>query len=180
MANSKTDEKAQAAVAGADTEALTAPASQGVAVAGGANDIELEGGDLATLPPEFIAEITAQIQGDLKTLFVDKLTSAKSLMENETNLLVNDAFLMNFQFSDDKFNGQRVVYEVISDSGLTYYVAQSPIGSRLSWVSLFENVRKIGRKLTIPNCQFREVGTGKFGNRPIILSPSTNSKPQIR
>lgn len=183
MAKTNDNEKAMAATAGADvsvpeTAIAKTPESQVMATA--SPDLDTDSGDLALLPPEFLAETMAQIQGDLKTLFVDKLTSAKSLMESEANLNITDSFIMTFSFPDDPHGGQRVVYEVVDDNGVVYYVAQNPIGSRLSWVGVFDNVRKIGRKLTIPNCQFKEAGTGKFGNKPIILTPSAASKPIIR
>lgn len=131
--------------------------------------------ELSLLPPELLAELTAEIQSDLKSLRIDKLTAPTVLLDQLIS--VRDAFLMTFSsFASDKDDGQRIVFEVTDEIGLTYFVPQSPSGSRLTFVNVFNNIRKMQRRLTLTNCKFQHVGQGKYGNRPIILQPTESTK----
>jgi hypothetical protein len=132
--------------------------------------------DALSLPAEFLAELSAEIQADLEMLSIDQLTSATLLLGRPLALL--DAFVMQFSFKDTREgdDGQRVVLKVADVNGIVYHVVQSPIGSRLTVVNIFNNCRRAQRRLTLTNMIFKEVGVGKFNNKPIILSMTSDTR----
>lgn len=152
---------ARALVREGDNEIATTDDSQGVA-----------------LSNEFLAEISAEIQADLKALTIEQVTSPKKELLNK-RLTLHDVFLMVFAgFAEPANNddGTRAVFEVSDENGIVYYVAQSPTGSRLTYVGIWNNVRKAQRKLTLTNVEFHEVGRPKFGNQAVILQPTKDTQ----
>lgn len=120
--------------------------------------------------------IMAEIQSSLKSLVIDKLTAASTLLDRPLN--VHDAILMTFEGfkKEGKDNGERVVFEVSDADGVVYNVAQGAIGSRMTVVKIFDNIRKLQKNLTLTNCYFKEVGKPVGGNTPIILFPSNETQ----
>lgn len=128
------------------------------------------------IPAELLMELTAEIQSDLKSLRINKLTSASKMLGKSVS--VKDAFLMTFDsWVTDKDDGQRCVFEVVDEAtNEVHFVVQNPSGSRLTVVNIYNNVRKTQRQLTLTDCEFKEVGNGKFGNKAIILLPTEATK----
>lgn len=140
---------------------------------------ESEPDNSLALSQQFLAETNAEIMNDLLSLDVANVTSARKELLDK-NLHLHDAILMTFEgFKTDKDDGVRVVYFLSDDDGFDYKVAQSPVGSRLTIYNIFNKTRTIGRKLTLTNVRFIETGKPKFGNMPVILQTTPQTKVEF-
>lgn len=140
-------------------------------------EIEKSGAPEVNLSAEYLTTLAAEIQVDLKALTVDKFTPPRELLDKKLNL--HDVFIMQVAgFAEPEKNdeGFRVISEVTDEDGISYSVAQNAIGSRMTMVNLYNNVRKAQQKLVLTNVYFKELGTGKFGNKPIILTLSKETQ----
>jgi hypothetical protein len=132
------------------------------------------------LPAEFLADLNAEIESGLKALSIDNLTASRDLIGKD--LTVTDAFLMTFQFNDpqERFDGQRVCFEVADEAGIIHYVAKSPQGSNLTYANIFTAARKAGRRMELPRCEFVQLEKGgRAGNRPVILKTTRDTRPRF-
>lgn len=164
------DKKAMAATAGADSTAIATKEDMAVANTNrGALELDL--------PAEFLAGLSAEIESGLKALSIEKLTASRELLNKPLALV--DAYTNVFNFNDptERFEGLRVVFELVDEQGVVYTVAKSPQGSNLRFVDIYNAARKAQRSMVIPYVSFQEKGNKRAGNYPVVLCLSPDSKP---
>lgn len=124
---------------------------------------------------EFLREVAAQVQGQLKQFDVAQLTSASALVDQDLN--VTDAFL--YPMTIDGETAERLVTEVVTPDGVQHHVAQNLVGSRTTILNIFDNFRRLQRSLTLTNCRFNAVGKPRFGNQFLALMPTDRTEKLI-
>lgn len=172
MSNKTTEviEKDQDTDQDQESTALTVPSSQ--ALAGVDDGFEIGLQNVA------LVEALGHIDDLLKQASVTEFTGARILLNKRVSLLDSFPFEMLEESKETPGTQIRVpkVMLVVSDeAGLIHHVMQNANPSRERYIAVYEAAKAANvaagthKALRLTNMEFREVGSPKFGNKPIIL-----------
>lgn len=124
-------------------------------------------------------EIAAGIDDTLKQISVTEFKGAKGFIGKRLSLLDAFNFTMTEESKQEKgkmIDVPKVMYVVADqDTGEVSHVMQNLNASRERFIKLYAQVKlanataRTNKQLTLTNVEFREVGTARFGNMPVVL-----------
>ena len=149
------------------------------------DSLSASGGGFENTNNEVLAGIAAEIADTLKQISVTEFKGAKTFLDQPLTLLDAFPFVMTEESQQEKgvmINVNKVMYSVADESGEVHNVMQNLNASRERFIKLYAQVKaanivaRSNKQLSLTNVVFREVGNARFGNKPIILSFTADSR----